>query len=284
MSVLAVTRRTGYLVLIVLVAHVILISAQVSTRSGSRVLEVVTFGVMSEVLRAGASTIEGARQFWAGYLALRHLEEENRALRDRITALEVSLQEQRALANRGQRLGRLLAFREHLAPRTLAASVIAGDASGYFHTVSIDRGSADGVRPDMAVVAAQGAVGRVIGQPASRAARVQLIIDRVAAAGALIERSRTGGVVVGDGGDPPLRMEYVSNLADVVAGDVVVTSGIDGIYPKGFVIGRVESVSRGPGLYKTIGVRPSVDFSALEEVLVVLDRPASEETAGEGPS
>jgi rod shape-determining protein MreC len=71
-------------------------------------------------------------------------------------------------------------------------------------------------------------------------------------------------------GDPPFTMELVSNLADVQAGDTVVASGVDGIYPKGFTIGRVESADRGSALYRTITVRPSVDFSSLEEVLVVL--------------
>jgi rod shape-determining protein MreC len=124
----------------------------------------------------------------------------------------------------------------------------------------------------VAVIAPSGVVGRIVGDPAGRAARVQLLIDRNAGAGALVERSRAGGVVTGDGSG--LRTEYVSTLADVVSGDLVVTSGLDGIYPKGYVIGQVTTVEQRSGVYKSIGVRPTVDFSALEEVLVVLDRPA----------
>jgi rod shape-determining protein MreC len=97
---------------------------------------------------------------------------------------------------------------------------------------------------------------------------VQLLIDRSAAAGALIERTRTQGVVVGFG-DGTLRMQYVPGTSDVKPGDLVVTSGIDGIYPKGFVIGTIETVERGPGSYHEITVRPAVDSSRLEEVLVV---------------
>ena len=107
---------------------------------------------------------------------------------------------------------------------------------------------------------------------------MQLLIDRNAAAGALVERSRAQGVVVG-GGDDRLRLEYVSEVADVVVGDVVVTSGIDGIYPKGFVIGRVESVEKDGGSYKRITVKPAVDFSSLEEVLVVLTPTPAREAA-----
>jgi len=129
-----------------------------------------------------------------------------------------------------------------------------------------------------------GVVGRVI-LPSARASKVQLLIDRNAAAGAIIERSRAQGVVVGAGGET-LRMDYVPGTADVKAGDLVVTSGIDGIYPKGFVIGTVETVERGPGSYHEIRVSPAVDFSRLEEVLVVLTPPPGHDTApakGERP-
>jgi rod shape-determining protein MreC len=122
----------------------------------------------------------------------------------------------------------------------------------------------------MAVIAPTGIVGRIIAPVASRAARVQLIIDRAAALGALTERARAGGMIVGTDDDPPLRMELVSNLSDVQAGDLVVASGVEGIYPKGFAIGTVESSDRGPGLHRLISVRPAVDFSSIEEVLVVL--------------
>ena len=157
----------------------------------------------------------------------------------------------------------------------MSARVIAGDASTYFRTVTIDRGTGDGVHRDSAVVSPDGVVGRVVSDPSSRAAKVQLLVDRRAAAGALIERTRAAGVVVGNADQGVLRMEYVSNLEDVQLGDIVVTSGIDGIYPKGFVIGEVEVVQRGPGLYRTIHLRPKVEFSDLEDVLVIIREPAS---------
>jgi rod shape-determining protein MreC len=110
---------------------------------------------------------------------------------------------------------------------------------------------------------------------------VQLLIDRNAAAGALIERSRAQGVVLG-AGDGGLLMEYVTEVADVVVGDVVVTSGIDGIFPKGFVLGRVESIEKGAGAYRRIVVRPAADSSALEEVLVVVAPAPAPETGQTG--
>ena len=116
--------------------------------------------------------------------------------------------------------------------------------------------------------------------PSRLAAKVQLLIDRNAAAGALVERSRAQGVVVGDGGDKPLRMEFVSEIADIVPGDLVVTSGIDGIFPKGFVIGSVDAVEKSGNAYKHITVKPAVDFRSLEEVLVVLTPPPAREVEG----
>jgi rod shape-determining protein MreC len=133
----------------------------------------------------------------------------------------------------------------------------------------------------MSVIAPAGVVGRLV-VPSLRSAKVQLLIDRNAAAGAIIERTRAQGVVVGSG-DDRLRLDYVSEVFDVVAGDVVMTSGIDGIYPKGFIIGRIESVERVGGSYKRILIKPAVDFSALEEVLVVLT-PTPARAASEGPS
>ena len=130
------------------------------------------------------------------------------------------------------------------------------------------------MRSDMAVIAPAGVVGRVI-MPTARAAKVQLLIDRNAAAAGLVERSRAQGVVVGTGAEK-LGMEYVAGTADLKVGDRVVTSGVDGIYPKGFVLGQIESIERTAGEFSSVVIRPAVDFSALEAVLVVSGPPAKE--------
>ena len=267
---LDIRQRTGYLFLAVMVGHVILISAQVPTRSGVPVLEGVTFGAFSRVQRAIAGVVGGVRNGWGNYVALRGARVENEALHKQVADLEVRLQEERALAARAVRLQELMNLKVNTSMPTLAAEIIAGNPNPGMLTVTIDRGSADGVQANMAVISPRGIVGRVVGDPASHASRVQLIVDRTAAAGAIAERSRAGGMVVGIDGDPPLRMDLVSNLADVNVGDVIVTSGVDGVYPKGITIGRVEKSQRGTKLYREITVRPAVDFSSLEEVLVVL--------------
>ncbi len=268
-----------YVVLAVVIGHVILISAQVNARPGANVLEAVAFGTLAEAQRWATAGVVGLRDVWTGYVSLRGVRAENASLRDDVAALELRLQEQRALATRARGLQQLLELRESVDLRTVGARVIATDATPYFRTLTVDRGTGDGVRPDLAVIAPRGVVGRVIGLPGARAAKVQLLIDRNAAAGALIERTRAVGVVVGTDDDATLGMEYVSNLEDVVEGDVVVTSGTDDIYPKGFVIGVVSRVERGTGLYKAIQIDPVVDFVRLEDVLIVMTPRDDEATA-----
>ncbi len=176
---------------------------------------------------------------WTGYVGLRQVRRENAELQRQLSDAQVQLQEQRALADRSRGLEQLLALRD----RTCARNDRRRRSSDRgvtpdFRTVTIDKGSLQKLKADMAVIAPAGVVGRVV-VTSPGAAKVQLLIDRNAAAGALDERSRAQGVVVGTG-DALLRMDYVSEVADIVIGDSIVASGIDGIYPKGFVIGRVE--------------------------------------------
>ena len=268
MALLDIRQRAGYLFLAVMVGHIVLISAQVSSRRGVPVLEEVTFGLFSEVQRGAWAVVSGARRVWGGYVGLRSVREENDALRQKLADVEVQLQEQRALADRSRGFERLLDLRGRTDLQTVAAEVIASSVAPEFRTLTIDKGSHQGLSTDMAVIAPAGVVGRVV-SPTARASKVQLLIDRNAAAGSLVARSRAQGVVTGRG-DGLLRMEYVAEIAELAVGDAVVTSGIDGIFPKGFVIGRIEHIDRSGGGYKEILVKPAVDFTSLEEVLVVL--------------
>ena len=271
--------------LAVVIGHVVLISLQVSAPSGTGLFEGVTVGLFSEVQRGVARGVAGVSGFWHGYVRLRSVQAENDVLRESVAALRFEVQREHALAQRVRGLEALLDLREEVSYTNVIARVIAGDPTIYFRTVMIDRGTGDGVLRDSAVVSPDGGVvGRVVGGPGPRAAKVQLLIDRNAAAGALIERTRAAGVVEGGADQGVLRMEYVSNLLDVEVGDTVVTSGMDTIYPYGFVIGEVEAVRQGSGssLYKTILVRPSVRFSDLENVLVIVREPASSMTAAGG--
>lgn len=270
-----VRQRVGLLLAAVVLGHIILISAQVNSRAGVPVLEQVTLGLFSEVQRAAAAAVDGVRGAWHGYVDLRGVQAQNLALKAEVDALRVRLQEEHALAERSRQLQRLLELREETSLSVVAAEVVGGGASPDFQTVTIGKGTGDGLGTDMAVLAPEGVVGRVV-TPTSRAAKVQLLIDRNAAAGAMIERTRAQGVVFGTG-DGLLRMDYVAEVGGVEVGDLVVTSGVDGIYPKGFVIGEVEAVERTGDAYKAITVRPAIDVRRLESVLVVLTPPAGGE-------
>src|SRR5262249_33295634 len=153
---------------------------------------------------------------------LRGVRAENEALRQQVADLQVRLQEQRGLAAQSARLQELMDLRSTANLPLVAAEVIAGNPNPGMRTITIDRGAKDGVTSNMAVVAPTGIVGRVVGRPAAHAAIVQLLVDRNAAAGALSERTRAGGMVVGSEHDPALTMELVSNLADLKSGDTVV--------------------------------------------------------------
>jgi rod shape-determining protein MreC len=128
-------------------------------------------------------------------------------------------------------------------------------------------------------------VGRVIAV-GPNASRVQLILDGQAGVGVRIERSRVTGILAGQpgmstGATGDLVMKYVPSLADVVVGDVVVTSGLDRLYPAGLVVGRVRSVTRGTGLFKEILVTPSAQFNTVEEVMIVR-APLTDDTVTQG--
>jgi rod shape-determining protein MreC len=281
MTILDVRLRAGYLFLTVVIGHIVLISAQVNAKSGVPILETVTFGAFAEVQRATSAAINGVRDAWTGYVALRTVRGENEALRRDLANAEVEIQRQRALADRTRSLEEILQLSSSTELKTAAAQIIGAAALPDFRTVTIDKGQTEGLKNDMAVLAPRGVVGRIV-VAGPRASRVQLLVDRNAAAGALIERSRAQGVAVG-AGDDRLRLEFVSEVSDVAVGDTVVTSGIDGIYPKGFVIGQVDSVDKNGVAYRTIGIRPAVDFSSLEDVLVVLTPTPAQQAGVEKP-
>jgi len=198
MALLDIRQRTGWLFVAVVVAHIALISAQVNSRRGVPILEEVIFGAFAEVQRGSARVVGDVREGWQNYFALQQIRHENEDLKQRVAQLEIRLQQERAEAQQTRTLQQLLSLRQETAPPTTAANVIGASADAYFRTISIDKGTADGLRQDMAVIAPAGVVGRII-LPTHRAAKVQLLIDRNAAAAALIERSRAQGVVLGTG-------------------------------------------------------------------------------------
>ncbi len=265
-------RRTLFLLAVLCLGHVLLISAQVQSKSGLPVIESVAFGAFAKAQGGTVAVSDGLRGLWSHYLALRGVAAENESLRRQVLELQGQLQQEQAIASNSRALEAMLNLQESVEAPTLAARVIAGSPAPGSLTVTIDRGSADGVTADMAVIAGSGVVGRIINQPAPHAAQVQLLIGRNAAAAVTLERTGAGGLVLGGSSDLLLSMDYVSNQADIQIGEKVVTSGQDGIFPPGFLVGFVQRSEKGVN-YRLVKVKPAVEFSHIELVLVVLSKP-----------
>jgi rod shape-determining protein MreC len=271
---LAVPARRSRLLLVGLVlAHLVVISHQVDGGGGVSLLQRGLLSALSPLQRAVGATVGGVSEAWRGWAFHRETYEENRRLEGRVRQLETDLQARSFQAQEADRLRDLLGLRKAVPIDTVPAQVVGRDGVPWFRTLTLDRGEADGIALNAPVMSPTGVVGRVFAV-GPHAARVQVLLDRDGAAGVLVERSRVPGVVSGQvssqaAGAEDLVLKYVPERADVVVGDVVVTSGIDRIYPKGLMVGRVQFVGKGSGLFRDIRVEPSARFDRLEEVLVV---------------
>lgn len=205
---------------------------------------------------------------WNSYINLVDTHRENIRLREDIRTLNLRILEgdEALLANK--RLENLLGMKNSLKLPTVAATVIGEDATSWFRTLVINQGYSSGIHDGMAVVAAGGVVGQTTKVTASTS-RVLLLTDHASGIAATVQRSRARGVVKGKG-EMLCGLEFTTREEDVKVGDTVITSGIGGVFTKGLPIGEVTMVKRGEyGIFQTISIRPSVNLSHLEEVLVV---------------
>ena len=203
-----------------------------------------------------------------GYLLLRQVHNENESLREEITSLEQKLIDYQEAYVENLRLRRLLDFRSTIQTETVAAEVVLHDLTGWFQTLMIDKGFREGIAPDMAVVNDEGVVGRVL-DVSDRYARVLLITDAGSSIDAIIQRNRVRGIVGGKDANTCV-LKYVRGNLDVQVGDLVVSSGKDGVFPKGLRLGTVQGVSKDPlDLFQRIDIKPMVRLSALEELLII---------------
>lgn len=224
------------------------------------------------VQKAIAAPFEAARLLWQDYISLIGVASENQELRRRIAALEEErLQYQEALVASGH-LAQIAAMRDTFTMPMLPAEVIGQDVSTWLRAILIDRGRHHGVYSGMPVVTEQGLVGLVTAT-SERAAKVMLLADRQLAADGIVQRTRTRGIVRGIGNDR-LEFEFVPDELTLRAGDVVMTSGIGGVYPKGLRIGEIESVDEAPAnrFLQRVRIRPSVEFRRIEQIFVLLWR------------
>jgi rod shape-determining protein MreC len=224
--------------------------------------------VVSPFIRVTAATIHGITGTWRDYVDLRTVREENKRLQLETTMLKRRLDQLQDQALETQRLERMLAMRRASQAEFLTARVVGKDATNWFKTIVLDRGSLEGIRRNQPALAPDGLVGRVV-EVTPTSARIQLLTDPVSAVGGLIQRTRVTGIVSGNLG-AGARVRYLPLMADVIVGDEVVTSGMGGVFPKGILIGRIASVERKSGaLFQEASLQSAVDLSRLEEVLIL---------------
>jgi rod shape-determining protein MreC len=202
------------------------------------------------------------------YLTLTGYKAENERLRKRIQALEVERQRLLEAEATNRKLQKLLEFRVQLPGNPVTASIIANSASSWFQGCILDKGSNDGVQKDMAVVTPLGVIGKVVSVSA-RSAKVILLTDANSGIDVMVQRTRSRGIISGSL-DGSTVLKYMKRSEDVQMGDRLITSGLDGVFPKGMLAGTVTKVNKQSlGLFQTIEVLPAVQLALVEEVLVV---------------
>lgn len=233
----------------------------------SVLLEVV--GPVERALYAATDQVDG---FWRNYLYLVGVREENKALREVINRQSQQLAQLGEYKAANERLNGLLGLRAAYPDLVMKpAHILAWDPGPWFRTIIISSGSRDGLAADQAVVHDRGVVGRVIDSTPNYA-RVLLATDFNSSIDAFIQRTRVPGILSGEG-VRPMRLNYIRKDEDVRPGDLVITSGLDGFFPRGLPLGTVSRVNReSADMFAAIEVTPQVAFDRLEEVMVIINQ------------
>jgi rod shape-determining protein MreC len=213
-------------------------------------------------------SVRAIRESWNRYLFLVGLEEENRQLKKKNDLLASQLIQYREGHLEALRLRQLLEIREQPHTTPVIAEVMGHEQSSVFKSILIKKGTAHGLIVGLPVLNDQGIVGRIT-ECSWHACRIMLIVDKSSNVSALLQGSRTHGVLQGDGA-AGCRLKYIPKTEAVNIGDAVISSGLGGIFPKGVILGVVAAIDKKEGaFFQRIDVRPSVDFGKLEEVLVL---------------
>ncbi len=265
--------------LMILALHLI----STGVKPGSIVLRpaVVTLTALSPVQEALNGIAENSTGFVRNYFDLVNVRRDNERLKSELALMKTNQSRLVELETENKHLADLLSLNDALGGSSIAANVIGSDANGLARTLVINQGASSGLRVGMAVLSFQGVVGKIIAV-SPHASRVLLIDDHNSALDAFDQRTRTRGIVAGIV-DDGITMKYVERSQDVRPDDVIVTSGLDGIFPRGLLIGTIKSVTgAGPGMFLNVTIAPAVDFRSLEQVLVVTQMPEQPEASQPG--
>ncbi len=263
--------RVLYVVIGLLLLHLTLISIQVEDPSGTLLFKRWVLQAGAPILNGSSNLFRELGDLWTGYLWLHGARAENAQLQERVRELGLLNRSLQQVQEENLRLQRLLAFSAVAPYQTVGARVVGRAPNFLANTLYLDRGAADGIRSNQPVVSDASVIGRTV-VVAGNGCQVQLITNGDASVGVMIERTRAPGVVRGTE-NLLLDLNYISNTAEVNIGDIILTSGLDGIYPKGLPIGKVVDSQKGKTGFRTIRVQPSADLVRLEEVLILLGPP-----------
>src|SRR5580700_3741205 len=279
-----VTRyRNVTILMVVLFAQVLGLAMQVkrSTQDEStRLIRVWAVDAVTPLEKSIVWFQRGASNLWHNYFYLRGVRQQNRELKLEIERLRIEQVRLNEDAEQARRLQALLGFKEQFISKTVGAQVIGSSGSEQSRSIYIDKGSRDGVKQDMAVITAEGVVGKVL-RVFRSTSQVLLINDQTSGVGSILEKSRLQGVLRGTPVGEVV-LEKVMSDETVQPGEKVVTSGGDQIFPKGLPVGTVTKVSPGPELFLNIRVKPAADLSRLEEVLVITQQEEKQPSLADG--
>ena len=265
-------NKKTLLILALLVAAFTLFAKGIEQKKRPSFFDRIVLTLFSFPLSITNKGINAVSNTWNHYFFLVGLHDENIALKKRVNTLSIDSQLQQEQADENKRLRDLLVFRKKFEHTMLPAEIIGRDPSGWFKTILVDKGSNDGIAKDTGVITPDGVVGRVI-EVGLNSAKVLLLSDVNCYVDAVVKRTRTHGMVVGRG-ENMCTLAYMLKTEDVALGDIIISSGINTIYPRGIIIGTVTKINRDrSGFFLSIEVQPAVDFSKLHEVLIVLRGP-----------
>jgi rod shape-determining protein MreC len=274
-------RRSFFLLLAVVTAQILLLSAQITRNHDVRLIRYWAVIVFDPFERAMRGLLDVSSSAYTTYRHLWHAQQENQELHVQLVAAQARIQRLAEQAGETQRLRSILDFKNQLALQTVAAEVIASSPGESSYAVFIDKGWDSGLTSDLAVLSLQGVVGKVLAV-FPHSAQVLLITDPSSGVGVTLAQSRVQGVLKG-GSRNLCNLNYVMNEEPVTPGEGVVTSGLDQVYPKGLPVGTVVKAGDG-NIYKNIVVKPSVDLNRLEMVLVVLKPSLPQQQALNAPA
>lgn len=275
-------RERAVLVMIpLLVLNLALLSLQIEGPSGTLLFKTWALAAQTPVIIVSSGITSGIRHVWRSYIWMIGARAENEQLQQTVSGLSLLNHAYEQTRQENLRLRRLVSLSENMAFQTVGARVVARTPSYLSNVIYINRGSQDGVPVDAPVLSGDGIIGRTV-LVSKHQSQVQLITNPDASMGVLLERTRTPGVLKGSG-DLLLDLNYISNTEQVAVGDVLLSSGYDGIFPKGLVIGKVVDSRKGKGVFRSIKVEPVMDLIRLEEVSVLLGERKPEKGAVQQP-